>query len=248
MYICLELKPKLMDGSKTPTEAEIRYLFQFLNKKGVKYLDVKVELLDHLAEGLEECWRKQPGLPIELAANEVYQTFGIFGFGKMMEQKRQQLFKATIKKLHLDILSHLQAPQIATALLMTLLMTYLLMAYTLGLTIFLSLFIVLHLIVASVGFQQKKYKKQNGHQFFFLEAPFRFMNWVINVCFLGLMLWYFWNQASYLPFVFALIASCTLLYLFLLVRELVLYQRKKSQALMEQLIQLVEIPAEHLIT
>ncbi|GAB5552985.1 MAG: hypothetical protein Sapg2KO_25760 [Saprospiraceae bacterium] len=237
-----------MDGSQTLNKAEIRYLFQFLNRKGVKYLDVKVELVDHLAEGLEECWRKQPGLPIELAANEVYETFGIFGFGKMIEQKRQLLFKATIKKLHLDILSRLQAPQIAIALLLTLLMTYLLMEYPLGLTIFLSFFIVLHLLVASIGLQQKKYKKQNGHQFLFLEASSRFMNRVLNACFLGLIFWYFWNQASYLPFVFALIASLALLYFFLLVQELVLYQKKRNHILMEQLIHLVEIPAEHSIT
>lgn len=236
-----------MDEPKTTSKAEIRYLFQFLNRKGVKYLDVKVELIDHLAEGLEECWKKQPGLPIELAAHEVYASFGIFGFGKMIEAKRQLLFKSTIKKLHLDIFGRLQTPQIAAALLTTLLMTYLLMTYTPALTIFLSLFLALHLILASVDFQQKRYIKKSGHQFLFREAPFRYMNRVLNLGCLGLVLWYFWNEGAYLPFIFAVIASLALLYLFLLTQELVWYQRKKNQALMEQLIYLVGTPAEDFI-
>lgn len=238
-----------MDAPKVPNDAEIRYLFQFLERKGVRYLDVQVELVDHLAIGLEEVWKTQPGLPLELAVNEVYNGFGIFGFGKIIQEKKQLLFKASIKKLHLDIIHRMRAAQIAAALLATLLLTYLLMTYAPGFTLFLSLFLVLHLIIASIGFHHKKSAERSGHQFLFLEAPFRFMSRVINLGFLGLALWCFGTQTTYLPFPLALLASVAMLYLFLLVNEMALYRRKENQAVMEQLINLVEeTPTEDFIT
>lgn len=237
-----------MDGPKTTTKAEMRYLFQFLKKKGVKYLDVKIELADHLALGLEDLWEQQPGLPLELAVNQLYEAFGIFGFGKMIKKKRQLLLKATIKRLHLDIINRLNATHIAAALFATLVMTYLLMTYTPAAIVFLTLFLLLHVLIASVGFQHQQYTKKKGYQFLFLEAPFRYLNRVLNLTFLGLLLGYFWNQGTYLSFSIAGMASFALLYLFFLTQELIWYQRKKNQNLMKKLINLVDIPAEHLIT
>ncbi|MEM6379540.1 MAG: hypothetical protein AAF705_15145, partial [Bacteroidota bacterium] len=202
---------------KVPNQAEINYLFRFLERKGINYLDVQVELVDHLAMGLEEIWNKNPGLPLELAVKKIHDRFGIFGFGKIIQEKRQLLFKATIKKLHLDIIRRMTAPQVAASFMVTLLLTYLLMTYSPGFSIFLSLFLVIHLIIASIGFQHRKASERSGHRFLFLEAPFRYMSRVLNLGFLGLMIWFFANQTTYLSFPFALFASIAMLYLILLV-------------------------------
>lgn len=67
------------------TQEQIDLLFSFVEKKGVKYYDIKMELIDHLSEAVEAEMKKQPDF--NLALNNVYKSFGIFGFNKVIEQK-----------------------------------------------------------------------------------------------------------------------------------------------------------------
>lgn len=52
----------------------------FISRKGVKYLDVQMEILDHVASGVEERMTMEPSLSFEDALKQTHASFGIFGF------------------------------------------------------------------------------------------------------------------------------------------------------------------------
>lgn len=58
--------------------AEIKF---FISKKGVRYLDVQMEIIDHVASCVEEKMNENSDLSFETALKETHASFGIFGFG-----------------------------------------------------------------------------------------------------------------------------------------------------------------------
>lgn len=81
------------------TDEQIATLFAFIEKKNVDYYDVQIELVDHLATGIEEKLHDNPNLTFDNALKEVYQGFGIFGFSEFLQEKT--LFVAQkIRKLY----------------------------------------------------------------------------------------------------------------------------------------------------
>ncbi|RZK42049.1 MAG: hypothetical protein EOO90_09045 [Pedobacter sp.] len=60
--------------------AEIKSL---ITRKGVKYLDVQMEIIDHTASAVEERLNANPDLSFEQALKQTHASFGIFGFGGM---------------------------------------------------------------------------------------------------------------------------------------------------------------------
>lgn len=73
------------------TQEQIDTLFTFCNKKYVRYYDVQVELIDHLATAIEEKMKTSPGLSFEDALQATYKSFGIFGFAKVVQEKTEAL-------------------------------------------------------------------------------------------------------------------------------------------------------------
>lgn len=66
---------------------QIDQLYRFCEKKFVRYYDVQVELVDHLANAIEERMKADPAISFEKALDKVYSEFGIFGFAKVVRQK-----------------------------------------------------------------------------------------------------------------------------------------------------------------
>lgn len=72
------------------TDDEIERLFSFCAKHYVPEYDLQIELVDHLASGIEEQWLKNPELPFPIALNNTFDKFGIYGFGKIKSQKEKE--------------------------------------------------------------------------------------------------------------------------------------------------------------
>lgn len=53
----------------------------FISKKGITYLDVQMEILDHVASGVEEKMNANAELSFDDALKQTHASFGIFGFG-----------------------------------------------------------------------------------------------------------------------------------------------------------------------
>lgn len=65
------------------TESQIIELKDIISKKGVKYTDVQMEILDHVASAVEDRMSADPNLTFEDAFTKTNASFGIFGLSEL---------------------------------------------------------------------------------------------------------------------------------------------------------------------
>ncbi|WP_235292527.1 hypothetical protein [Portibacter lacus] len=99
------------------TTQEINYLKRFLVQHYVRYEDVQLELVDHLASGIEEKQSKKPDLKFEDALQEVYKGFGTLGFSQVVKEKEKAMRKFWQKHIIKLFLDFLKPPLIFIAIL-----------------------------------------------------------------------------------------------------------------------------------
>ncbi|MDX6745590.1 hypothetical protein SHK09_02200 [Polaribacter sp. PL03] len=75
------------------TQNHIQELYKFTKKHYVYHYDVQTELVDHLANDIEEIWEEHPNLSFEDARQKSFKKFGIFGFMDVVEAKQKQMNK-----------------------------------------------------------------------------------------------------------------------------------------------------------
>lgn len=68
------------------TSAQIDALYAFVDSKNVKFYDLQIELVDHLASRIEQKWMEKPTLSFEEALASVYAEFGMFGFNEFVQR------------------------------------------------------------------------------------------------------------------------------------------------------------------
>lgn len=71
------------------TKEQIESLFTFCEKHFVKYYEVQLELVDHLANAIELKMADDPNLSFEEALEEVHQSFGVMGFAPLVAEKQK---------------------------------------------------------------------------------------------------------------------------------------------------------------
>ena len=71
------------------TKEQIDYLFDFCKVNGVKPYDVQVELVDHLANAIEEGMAKHPDWCFQQALDVVFVSFGHQKFAPLLQEKRK---------------------------------------------------------------------------------------------------------------------------------------------------------------
>ncbi|GGG92915.1 hypothetical protein GCM10011416_07430 [Polaribacter pacificus] len=77
----------------TLTEEHIDQLYKFTRKHFVYHYDVQTELVDHLANDIEQIWIDQPQLSFEEGRDLSFKKFGVFGFMDVVEQKQKVMYK-----------------------------------------------------------------------------------------------------------------------------------------------------------
>ena len=75
------------------TSNQIQQLYKFTRQHYVEYYDVQNELVDHLANDIEQIWQEQPNLPFEDAKTISFKKFGVFGFMDVVEALAKALNK-----------------------------------------------------------------------------------------------------------------------------------------------------------
>lgn len=75
------------------TEEQLAVLFEFCERKHVRFYDIQIELVDHLATAIELKMKEDPAMRFERALDEVYKGFGIFGFSHIVMEKSQAVME-----------------------------------------------------------------------------------------------------------------------------------------------------------
>ncbi len=81
------------------TNQHIQDLYKFTRQHYVEYYDVQTELVDHLANDIEQVWVEKPNLTFEEARDISFKKFGVFGFMDVIEQKQKAMSKKYTKIL-----------------------------------------------------------------------------------------------------------------------------------------------------
>ena len=82
------------------TETQIEELYKFTRKHYVEHYDVQTELVDHLANDIEDICTENPSLSFDKARDTSFKKFGVFGFMNVVEAKQKQLVKRYNKILY----------------------------------------------------------------------------------------------------------------------------------------------------
>src|SRR5436190_20609356 len=75
------------------TSEQIDRLYQFTIQHYVEYYDLQTELVDHLANAIEQQWEENPKISFEDALQVEFKKFGIFGFTGVVEKRQLVLDK-----------------------------------------------------------------------------------------------------------------------------------------------------------
>lgn len=79
--------------NKKLTAGQIQKLYDFTATHFVEWYDLQTELVDHLANGIEEKWQENPELSFDDILNLEFKKFGVFGFEDVVTQKKVALTK-----------------------------------------------------------------------------------------------------------------------------------------------------------
>jgi hypothetical protein len=100
---------------------ELAYLHDYCKKKDIIYIDLRIELVDHLAELIQARWAEHPTEDFRTAFHNVYKSFGIFGFMEIAEQHQAAMQKRYRRGIWQFFKSWLTPPKVlATGFLFTL--------------------------------------------------------------------------------------------------------------------------------
>ncbi|WP_457617002.1 hypothetical protein [Lutibacter sp.] len=75
------------------TSQQIQELYKFTRQHYVEHFDVQTELVDHLANDIEQIWRIQPNLSFEQARAISFKKFGVFGFMDVVSARQKAMNK-----------------------------------------------------------------------------------------------------------------------------------------------------------
>jgi hypothetical protein len=149
------------------TKEQIDHLFKFTEKKFVRWYDLQVEIVDHLATKIEEIMTNNSSLSFETALQRVYNEFGIFGFAKVVQQKEIALARASRTLWWKSVADFFTWPKIAfTAFVF---MGSWQLGQMFDTAILEIVFIVIYLITAAVLFKKELRMKSSSKKLLLLQ-------------------------------------------------------------------------------
>jgi hypothetical protein len=79
------------------TTQQIDQLYVFTRQHYVEWYDLQSELVDHLANAIEQVWEQNPNRTFDEILNKEFQKFGVFGFMDVVEERQKYLRKKYLR-------------------------------------------------------------------------------------------------------------------------------------------------------
>jgi hypothetical protein len=187
------------------TPQQIDELFAFCRRHYVHYYDVQLELVDHLANAIEEKMTTDKNISFEAALNAVYNSFGYKGFAGVVEAKQTAVSKHWRKLRWAFFKSYFTWPKAALTLLSFACVLFIHSFCSIDfqkwfLIITPAIFLISEMFISIKSYRNYKKTKnkllvlQYGN--FFPAASLNFYNIVINFYQVGIRHW-FDNPSSF---------------------------------------------------
>lgn len=172
------------------TEQQIENLYKFTRQHYVEHYDVQLELVDHLANDIENICKEQPNLSFEEARDISFKKFGIFGFMDVVQAKEWQMTKQYFKLVLKFTKEWFQLPKIVFTL-FVFLGFYVVQDYQFGSYLYYTIFTIvmlLQIIYMIVKGRKLKIKYQKTGRKWLFESIIN-INGMANIC--VFLLWFF---------------------------------------------------------
>jgi len=140
---------------KKVTSHQIERLFQFTDQHFVDYYDVQLELVDHLANAIEEQWQENPDKDFETALLEEFKKFGVFGFLEVVEARQVAMQKRYFQLMWKEAKEFLKLPKVV------ILATAFLVSFTLITQITYGVYILIGILLCLVILFSLRFYKNN---------------------------------------------------------------------------------------
>ncbi|WP_213523698.1 hypothetical protein [Nonlabens sp.] len=149
-------------------DSQLKQLYTFTQKHYVEWYDLQMELVDHLANGIEAQWKENPHLSFEDALQKEFKKFGVFGFMEVVEERQKSLSKKYSKLIWKHVLVFFKIPRIFMLLVFSFLVFYLLRILTLSADYFIAVVFILclgYLVVLTVSnYRNRKRAQERGEK------------------------------------------------------------------------------------
>ena len=143
------------------TAEHINRLYQFTRQHYVEWYDLQTELVDHLANAIEQQWQENPKVSFEEALQMEFKKFGVFGFMEVVEQRQVSLNKRYNKIIWQHFKGFFSIPKIIFTSLLLVLIFFIFSKYSQeGETIFFFFFLLLTTFWIGLFYQSRRNKKQ----------------------------------------------------------------------------------------
>lgn len=94
------------------TQAQLQEIYALCKRKDIQYLELRMELVDHIASRIEDIWQEQPELSFKDAFHKVYKSFGIFGLSEIAEEHEKLVAKRFYRKVWVEFKSWIKPPKL----------------------------------------------------------------------------------------------------------------------------------------
>jgi hypothetical protein len=93
-------------------QAQVDEIMAFCKAKGVTYYDIQVELVDHIADSIEELQKSNPALPFSDALDIAGKQFDNEEFAAIVKSKKRLIEKRMSRLIEKEFLSFFTIPRI----------------------------------------------------------------------------------------------------------------------------------------
>lgn len=160
------------------TPIQIDHLYQFTRQHYVEWYDLQTELVDHLANAIEEQWQQNPKLSFEEALQIEFKKFGVFGFMDVVEKRQAALGKQYNKLVWNHFKDFFSIPKIIGTASAFLFLVVLMLKYQFANIIIITLFIVSGIIffigMIKLSKKNKKQTKISGKKWLYKNIIYGF--------------------------------------------------------------------------
>lgn len=156
------------------TKEHIQTLYDFTKQHHVEYYDLQTELVDHLANDIENIWSESPSLTFEQARYKATIKFGIYGFSKFVSQREKAHKKENWRLFKKFFIEYFKLPKLMlTLFLITLVYVGFGLSTDKTTMLFISMMTIHGIAVFYALFISLKYKirrKRNGKKWLYEEV------------------------------------------------------------------------------
>ena len=142
------------------TQEHIDQLYRFTRAHYVEWYDLQTELVDHLANDIEDIMEKEPTLNFDQAKNKAFKKFGIFGFHDVITDKSKSVNKRYWKLFGQIFKDYFKLPKITLTLMTTLLVFSILRLTGHEVLFLITIFWIIFIYPVVFGFRYKSKLKR----------------------------------------------------------------------------------------